>query len=51
MIVTNDLPNITGEQTTAFANRIIGPIHLHKSFLGNEDHGLDRNCGPSYPGS
>jgi putative DNA primase/helicase len=49
MIVSNDLPSITGEQTTAFAKRIIGPIRLHKSFYDHEDEGLERRLRRELP--
>jgi putative DNA primase/helicase len=42
MIVSNDLPNVTGEQSTAFAKRILGPVYLHKSFYNHEDEDLER---------
>lgn len=42
MIVSNDLPSISGEQSSAFAKRILGPIHLRKSFYAQEDFQLER---------
>jgi putative DNA primase/helicase len=46
MVVSNDPPSVTGEQTTAFARRILGPIELHRSFYDNEDYELeDRIAG------
>lgn len=41
MIVSNDLPNVTGEQTSAFTKRILGPVYLHKSFYDAEDETLE----------
>lgn len=49
MIVSNDLPSITGEQSTAFAKRIIGPVKLHRSFFGIEDELLERKLRAELP--
>ena len=41
MVVSNELPALTGEASSALAERFIGPIELHRSFLGAEDEMLE----------
>jgi putative DNA primase/helicase len=49
MVLSNELPSLA-EASGALASRFVGPLVLHRSFLGREDLALERKLTAELPG-